>query len=40
MEIPGRGVKLHWLMAVIKVYLMGLKASAWKYLVNSRFVVS
>ena len=39
-ETPGHDLKWHLLMASIKVDLAGLKVAAWKYWVNSRFVVS
>ena len=40
MERPVHDVKFPWLMAVMKVYLAGLKASAWNYLASSLLVVS
>ena len=39
-ESPSHDVKLPLLMAEMKVDLMGLKASACKYLASSRLVVS
>ena len=39
-EKPGHDVKWPWLMAVMKVYLTGLKAAAWKYLSSLHLVVS
>ena len=39
-ERPAHDVKWPWLMAAMKIYLTGLKADAWKYLVSSCLVVS
>ena len=39
-ERPCHDVKWTWLMAVMKAYLTGLRASTWKYLASSNFVVS
>ena len=39
-ERPGHDVKWPRLMAVMNVYLTGLKAAAWKYLASLSLVVS
>ena len=39
-ERPGNDVKWPLLMAVMKVDFTGLMASAWKYLVSLRLVMS
>ena len=38
-ERPGHDVNFPWLMEVMKVYLIGLKADMWNYLESLRLVV-
>ena len=39
-ERPSHDVNWPWLVAVIKVYLVGMKAAAWKYFASLCLVVS